>query len=367
MNEATVDLVDDLLSAHLRPAVAAQPRFKKSDRSSLLNLSSNELRHPELAELFRDFAREMARRVDLARYPVFDQRATKLCRAAGLPVGSCAIAPGSDPAIWALVEALAGTGKVITFVPCYRAYTDYTAVFGAALVGIDLRPETSAMPRLITTVRGSSPALVVLTNPDGTTGSLWPLALVTELAAEAARHGSLLLIDEAYAAFAPIDHTSLVLAHANVLVVRSYSKSHGAAGIRLAAVFARPMFVDYLLKTRVSNGVSAVALAYLDFILENQARFQKIIADIAYWRMSYEDHLRLARQDWGVAHSRANFIFLDLPSPDHAVALQMALGNAGVAVRAVAMGNASPASVRITVVEPGLMEPVMAVLSSDAP
>ncbi len=357
------EMVHEFLLAHGRPAVAAQPKFSKRDRSTALNLSSNELLHPDLAELFMDFANNLHRYVNPARYPIFDRYSTRLCQAVGLPEGSCVLSPGSDPAIRVLMEAFTKTGKVIALVPCYRACIDYASVFGANFVAVEYRPEDSAGSRLLDSVRCWSPALVVLTNPDGITGRLWPLEYVSTLAEEAARHGSLLIIDSAYSAFAPIDHAPLVATHENVVVMRTYSKSHGAAGLRIAAVFAQPMYVEQLLKTRVSNGVSSVSLAYLDFIQENDEKFERIIHDIVRWRADCEDRIREARPDFFVPRSSANFVFMGIPSADRVRALERILGKAGVAVRTVAFGTAEPTSVRMTITEPRLLEPAMAILT----
>ena len=255
---------------------------------------------------------------------------------------------------------------MITLVPCYRSYEDYTVVFGSEFVGVESHPEQSALARLISAIRRSNAAVIVLTNPDGVTGHLWDLNQAAELASEATQCGSLLIIDEAYAAFAPIDHTALLADHPNVLIIRSYSKSHGAAGIRLAAVFAGPDFIDNILRTRVSNGLSSVAIAFLRFILANEGKYKRLLDDIVKWRVLYEQRLRLARPGWDVAWSRANFIFSRLPSLSDAEALQTELKRIGVEVRAIAMKGELPIAIRATVAAPALMERAMAILVGDA-
>jgi histidinol-phosphate aminotransferase len=365
-NNAHVAL-DSLLSSHVCKALTEQPPFVKRARLGVLNLSSNELLHPDLAQIFAAFTSVLSEQVHLARYPVFEEAMEMLCAEASLPNGSCALSPGSDAAIRAVIESFSRAGRVITLVPCYRGYKDYSAVFGCSFVGVELHPEISGLARLIDAVRRNEAAIVVLTNPDGFTGHLWEIRQASELATEAMHRGSLVILDEAYAAFAPIDHIALLADHPNIIIIRSYSKSHGSAGIRLAAVFAQPWCIDVILRTRVSNGLSSVAIAFLKFVLANEEIYARLRDDVARWRASYELRLRTARPEWDVACSKGNFIFARLPSLADTKGLQTELGRICVEVKAVAMSSDLPTSIRATVAHPTVMERAMTVLAGDAP
>lgn len=349
--------------AHFNADVAAQTLFRKRDRSGYFNLSSNELFHPALAGLFEEFAAEAMRTLNLAQYPIFDEIAGRVCDAAGLVKGSCGITPGSDLAIRALFEAFGAARRVVVPVPAYRAYREYALAFGLRFRGITYADDGFPLEQIKQAIIDDAPCIFVLTNPDGFVGRRLSLSLVDDLAATTEHNRSLCVIDEAYAAFASIDHGKILERHSNVILVRTLSKAFGAAGIRIALVLAHPRLVDHLQKTRIANGVSSLALFYLKFALSRANIFKQIADDIVLWRDEYRERLSAANPDWGFPELNANFFAIDVGCVRKGREIVEELTKKRIIIKPLFHEPGCLTKLRVTVAPPNLMAPLLDHLS----
>ena len=142
--------------------------------------------------------------------------------------GHVAAAPGT-PILLPMVAALVAPGPARVLGPTYAEH-----LRAAGLVGHE--GQEVARPAEL---RGARLAVVV--NPNNPDGRLLPRAALLEIAAEAAAGGGLVVVDEAFAEVAAED-TSLTgeTDRAGLIVLRSFGKFHGLAGIRLGFAIAEP-------------------------------------------------------------------------------------------------------------------------------
>ncbi|GAG51043.1 unnamed protein product [marine sediment metagenome] len=138
----------------------------------------------------------------------------------------------------------------------------------------------------------------------------------------------LLVIDEAYADFAEETCMSLVKRHANVMVVRSLSKSFSLAGMRLGFGVAQEPIIRELFKVKESYNLDRVSLAAAEAALEDiehmRANVKRVVATRE--RLIGElDAIGLA-----LYPSRSNFVFFSVAN---APAVKQGLMERGVLVR----------------------------------
>jgi len=172
---------------------------------------------------------------------------------------------------------------------------------------------------------------VIFPNPNAPTGRFLPLAEVERLLAGNA--GSVVVIDEAYVDFGGETAIALVARHSNLLIVRTLSKSHSLAGLRIGYAVGQPDLVEAL--ERVKNSFNSyplgrLAIAGAAAAIEDRAHFDRnrraVIA-------SRETLVRdLAALGFEVLPSTANFVFARHPGRD-ARALAAALRQRGIIVR----------------------------------
>jgi imidazoleglycerol-phosphate dehydratase len=172
--------------------------------------------------------------------------------------------------------------------------------------------------------------LVMLTSPNNPTGDCLTRSFVERLLAAT---DAVVLIDHAYIEFArpEYDVTSLLAEHANLALLRTFSKAYGLAGMRIGCLASSEQITRELCKVRQPYSVDALAalaaLAALEDEDEAQARVRSIIAERE--RLAAE----LGPQGLGlpVAPSEANYLLFRVPEA-HKV-WQRLLEDHGILVR----------------------------------
>ncbi len=172
---------------------------------------------------------------------------------------------------------------------------------------------------------------IVIANPNAPTGRMLPLAEIERLVAENAQ--SVVLVDEAYIEFGGETAIGLVAHHPNLLVVRTLSKSHALAGLRVGYAVGHPELIEAL--ERVKNSFNSYPLDRLAIVgaaaaLKDRDYLEQTRQAVMRSRSTLTDEL--ARLGFDVLPSVANFIFARHPHHD-AATLAAQLRQRGVLVR----------------------------------
>ncbi|MET0975209.1 MAG: histidinol-phosphate transaminase [Leifsonia sp.] len=172
-------------------------------------------------------------------------------------------ANGSNEVLQHVLQAFGGPGRsLLGFVPTYSMYPLLAAGTGTAWIGaerdadFELSPATAAA-----VVMAQAPDIVFLCSPNNPTGT--PLSLETIAAVYDATDG-IVVVDEAYAEFAPDDEASsltLLAGRPRLLVSRTMSKAFAYAGVRLGYLAADPAVTDALRLVRLPYHLSALTQA----------------------------------------------------------------------------------------------------------
>ena len=174
---------------------------------------------------------------------------------------------------------------------------------------------------------GATPArLRFLVNPNSPTGSWLPPAEVERLLGEA---GSVLVVDEAYCDFAPESCIDLLPRHRNWLVVRTFSKSHALAGLRVGYAIGAPELIADLAAVKDSYPVDRLAIAAAMAALADTAHHRRIVDTVVAERERMAEALRAL--GWTVTPSQANFLLVT--PPGNAAAIAAELRDARILVR----------------------------------
>lgn len=175
-----------------------------------------------------------------------------------------------------------------------------------------------------------------ITLPNNPTGAwIAPEALEPLLAAAARRPAPpLVVLDEAYAEFAPATQRLAVDRFPNVLILRTFSKALASAGWRLGCLLGCPDLVRRLASLQLPYAISAPALEALDVALDFAADFEGEIQALRERR----ERLRESLGAFQVPPSAANFLYV---SPDPAPRMR----EAGLQARAFPGSDAARISI----------------------
>lgn len=301
----------------LRPALATLPAYVPGRTvPGAIKLASNETPYPPLPHVLSRIAEAAG---DVNRYP--DNFATELTAALaakfGVDVDQVRVGCGSVSLCTQLVQAVVDADEEVIYAwRSFEAYPIIAAVSGASSIQVPLTGDhVHDLDAMLERITGKT-RLIFVCNPNNPTGTaVGRDALVRFL--QAVPSDVVVALDEAYREFvtdpAVADGLTLLDDFPNLVVLRTFSKAYGLAGLRVGyAVAAEPAIAAALRQTQVPFAVSTVAQAAALASLEPQAETQLLarVADIVAERSRV--HSTLVEMGYEVAPSQANFVWLPL-------------------------------------------------------
>ncbi|HEY3240208.1 MAG TPA: histidinol-phosphate transaminase, partial [Acidimicrobiia bacterium] len=249
-----------------------------------VRLNTNESPYPPPEGFVEGFRAALAAAAPLNRYP--DRGAGEL-RAAlgrflGQPAGRIFCANGSNEVLQTILLAYGGPGRrAAVFEPSYVLHAHIANITGTGVVTGERGPDFALDPtEAARFVAAEAPDVVFLTTPNNPTGTVEPRATVEALLDAAP---GLLVVDEAYADFAPWSALELVGDDTPLVVVRTYSKVWSMAAFRLGfCVAALDLVADLekvVLPYHLSVPTQLAGTVALDFVSEMRARVEAIVAE----------------------------------------------------------------------------------------
>ena len=296
----------DAFKPHLAN-VADYPYSKVDARVKLDQNESPEDFPPELK------ARALARLAALSwnRYPELhaEEVRSAVARHEGWPDEGVVVTPGSNMLVLALAS---GARSVLDTAPSFTYYKGGAAAAGTPYRAIPLG-DRFALPvdALLASMEGP-PGVLFLPNPHAPTGKLFETGDVERLAARARERGWLLVVDEAYHAFAGSDARPLARANPNVAILRTFSKSWCLGGIRSGYLLASPRVATVVRALVPPFCVPAHTAAILLTELESPGAFAPIHERIRAERARLLAGLA-SHPTWKPYPSAANYLLVRTP------------------------------------------------------
>jgi histidinol-phosphate aminotransferase len=349
-----------------RAAIAALPAYVPG----AIKLSSNEVAFAPLPSVREAIARageSTNRYPDMVASGVAEAIAARWSvksEAVGAePVGAEAVvvAGGSVAVLGHTLHAYCDPGDEVVYAwRSFEAYPILTQIAGAASVRVALDPDArhdlAAMAEAVT----PRTKVVLLCTPNNPTGPAIRRDEFESLMAAVPR-GVVVVLDEAYAEFvrdpAAVDGRAELAAHPNLLVMRTFSKAYGLAGLRVGYAVGDPGLVAPIRACvtpfSVSGVAQAAALASLAAEEELFARVDAVVVERG--RVC----ARLAEDGWRVPDAQGNFVWLAAGAKTNALAAYLSGRAPSILVRPF-----SGEGVRITVGSPQENEHVLAALAA---
>jgi len=290
--------------AALGAAFGYTPGEQPEDAGGWLKLNSNESPLPPSSRVAAAVAEAAA---DLTRYP--DPNAeplrSALARYHDVAPDQVFVANGADQVLDCCYRAFASPGDaVVRTEPSYSLLPVLATLFSAEDVAIRVDPG-GALPAEFC----SRPAVLrIVVNPNSPTGHwIQPAVLETQLQSAS----GIVAIDEAYCDFAPASCIPLLAGHATWLVIRTLSKSHALAGLRVGYALGDRDVIADLNSVKDSYPVDRCAIAGAVAALEDSDHHALIVDTVRRQRARITDVL--SDLDWVVEPSEANFVFARPP------------------------------------------------------
>ncbi len=338
----------------IRAAVLSSPNYPFVPIDAPVKLDQNEAAEDFPAPL-KALVLERLGREKWHRYT--DLNAETLCAAIaryeGWSPSGVVVTTGSNVLIALLIQLAALDKSVVTVTPNFSLYGLDAKLLGAALTEVPLRSGlTVDMDGVIaaTQAKGNAAAhaggVVYLPQPHAPTGSILAaseLQRVAEISGE-----WLVVIDEAYHQFAGTSSATLARSCPNVLILRTFSKAWGLAGLRLGYALASDEVARHLRKLVPPFAISVMQQIAAEVALSNPGYMRERVERTIRERERVARALR-QHPTWEVYASAANFLLIR--TPDAARASEQLL-QAGVLVRRQDAYSSLAGCIRVTVGTP---------------
>jgi len=324
------------VTARLRPELAELPAYVEGKTvAGAIKLASNETVHGPLPGVRAAIEQAIGA---VNRYPDNHNVELKSRLAQHLKPGGAftpehiAVGCGSVSLCQRLIQATASVGDEVLYGwPSFEMYPLQVRVAGAVPIQVPLRDYTFDLDAMRTAITDRT-RLIFVCNPNNPTSTVVePTALARFI--EAVPSHVLIAIDEAYVEYIrdglQPDSLGLVGTYSNVVVLRTFSKAYGLAGLRVGYAVGDPQVITALNKVAVpfttTNVSQAAAIASLDAAEELLARTDAVVGQ----RTRVATALRSA--GFTLPPSQANFVWLPLGArtPDFV----MRAADAGIVVR----------------------------------
>jgi histidinol-phosphate aminotransferase len=209
--------------------------------------------------------------------------------------------------------------EVVSPFPSFLVYEKAVKAFEGKNIQVPLKGfslDLKAMAQRIT----PKTRVIIVNNPNNPTGTAFRRK-EWETFLEAVPKGVLILLDEAYIDFADDPQcpkgTDYLGAHRNLLVVRTFSKAYGLAGLRIGYGVTAPDIADYMNRVRQPFNVNALALAGALGALEDEAFYRRTLALVQRGKRALERGL--SQMGLSFVPSQTNFLLIRVPVKGQAV------------------------------------------------
>jgi histidinol-phosphate aminotransferase len=322
------------LMPHYEAGLHVSEARETYETDDVVKLASNECPWPPHPAVLEVISQEAA---SAHRYP--DQHARLLRRRiaerydfdpAGIAVGN-----GSCEILLAAAVALCEPGAEIVYAwPAFSIYPHLAALSGAREIRVPLTDDyVHDLEAMLTEVTAAT-QLVLICNPNNPTGTHIPAAEVAAFVDRVPDHVTVIL-DEAYVEFQvndDVDQTvDLMRRYPNLVVLRTFSKVYGLAGLRVGYGLSSAKFRSAVHAVRQPFPVNALAQAAAAEAILHQDEVTERVERTVAERLRVEEEVR--EMGLATAETHANFSWVALGDRDEAEVVE-ALGRAGVIVRA---------------------------------
>jgi histidinol-phosphate aminotransferase len=280
--------LSEKVKTFIRPEIQALAAYHVPDSADTIKLDAmeNPYRWPDdLVDQWLDVIRE----VELNRYPDPGARVLKqhLREAMNVPnEAEVLLGNGSDELIQMIMMAMAGQNKngeqhaVLSVEPGFVMYKMIATFMGMPYIGVPLNDDFSLNEiNLLNAIEEHQPAVIFLAYPNNPTSNLFDEQSIRKIITVAP---GVVVIDEAYHAFADKSFMPLLNEYENLLVMRTVSKM-GLAGLRLGLLAGKAEWLNEFDKVRLPYNINILTQASAEFAIKNievlDKQTQQICAD----------------------------------------------------------------------------------------
>jgi histidinol-phosphate aminotransferase len=280
----------------------------------------------------------------------------KLAAHHNLPPEQVLVTAGSTGTLSLLCQTLLAPGlNAVTSERSFIVYSMAVHAAGARLFEVPMRGECFDLPAILAAIDANT-RIVFVANPNNPTGTMLEADEIEQFVSQLPAH-VVVVLDEAYYEFAMhfaalrrVNYSNsldYIRRGASVVVLRTFSKAHGLAGLRVGYGLGPAELLGYCARMRNTYSVPSLAQSAAMAALDDETHIQRVVENNAAQARAVAESL--AELGYRVTPTSANFLCCDLG--EDAAAIAGRLLEEGIAVRPLRAWGA-PSCIRVTIGRP---------------
>jgi histidinol-phosphate aminotransferase len=306
--------------------------------------------------------KEVAEECDLRIYPQDQEERLKekIGEYLNVPAGCVAIGNSSDEVMERIIRIFLEKGdKAVTFVPTFSVFKCCVDFRGANFVGVPLRDDFTIDMDAMQNAFTPDARLLYLCSPNNPTANQLKQREIEALTEE---FPGIVIVDEAYAEYADYSVVPLIEKYPNLVVLRTFSKAFGLAGLRLGFAVANPRLAASIDKAPAPYAINVVSLMMGSKLLDNVGLVKESVEALKAERRKLISELNRLK---GVEafDSKTNFVTFNVDKPSQDVYVNML--KQGLVIKKLGKLVNYPNCLRTTVGKPEMNKKLLTALKKE--
>ena len=202
-------------------------------------------------------------------YPTNRDTVTRLiCKKEKLPIDKICLTPGADTVLKYIFELISkNKGSILSVYPTYGMIDVYCNIYQKKHIKI----LENNLQKFLIKKNYLNISLVYIAYPNSPSGKIIPKNIILEIANICKQKKILFVIDEAYIEYSKqVSLKDLVKKYNNILIIRTYSKYFGLAGLRIGHVIGAKNIIQAINSVRPPHDISNLSLKILEYFLQKK-------------------------------------------------------------------------------------------------
>lgn len=256
-------------------------------------------------EIMNNFSIEKA-----SAYPEVNQAYESLSKYLKQSRDRILLTSGADMAIKVVFETFCNEGDIIaTCSPTFAMYKIHAELLNCKIIETMSDEKGDFTEEQLLGLLEHNVKLLVIANPSGVTGFCFKKSTIDKLLDEANQKNTVVLLDETYASFDNIDMSEFIEKYKNLVIVRSFSKNIGMAGLRIGYILSSEYLTNMMEKFKPMMEINSLAVEAVKAICNNPKYINDACKEIQSNRKELTDRIR--NMGYEVIEKKGNFILVD--------------------------------------------------------
>ena len=251
------------------------------------------------------FSAEMA-----SAYPEVNRAYNALSQYLNQPTNKLILSSGADGAMKMILEAFCDPGDFIaTIAPTFEMYKIHSQELNCKLIEIYCGNDGKCSDDTLSQLILPGVKVIIIANPNGATGFIFDIGSLCKLVKKAEELDILVIVDEVYADFGKIDASPLIDDFSNVVVIRSFSKSVGMAGLRIGYIITSERLVKIIERFKPFREITSLAARAVEVVCSDSKYLKNSVKKIINSKKKFAKNLK--KLGFDVINGGGNFILVD--------------------------------------------------------